>query len=92
MLPYLKQHFGTLFVSRSTVDTLDRMVARSSAELGQNTLSIGWQNGEYVRHVALDAQVQAEIDQLSDLKAKILAENKLKTSFCRMTCHLKRSR
>lgn len=74
ILPQLKQHFGTLFVSRSTIDMLEGMIASARAELGQNTMSISWENGHYVRHTASDAGLQADIDWLADVRTKLIAD------------------
>jgi tetratricopeptide (TPR) repeat protein len=73
ILPFLKEYFGTLYLSRSAIDVLDRMIAKARAELGQDTMSISWQNGEYVRRTATDADLQADIDWLTDLRTKLLA-------------------
>lgn len=74
ILPFLKQYFGTLYVSRSAIDVLDRMIAKARAELGQDSMSISWQSGEYVRQIATDADLQTDIDWLTDLRTKLLAD------------------
>lgn len=81
LLPTLKAHFGELFLSRTTINLIDNILARQNEKFGRESMTIAWHNGRYIRDVADPAELQQNIERLAALKADLLAHTTVRTDF-----------
>lgn len=67
----LRSWFGTLRVARSTVDEIDVIIARASADLGRGSISVGFSDGQYVKQEVTDEFLQQQLKVLDTIKERI---------------------
>lgn len=71
-LKFLTEWFGAIAISQSTIDQIDRMIAKDSYSRGQQNMSVGWHNGQFVRTEITDTFIDEQISALNEIKAKLI--------------------
>ena len=79
VLHVLKQWFGTLSVPQSTIQKIDHLIAKEEAGLGQKGMSVGWHNGQFLRHDIDDDHIRRQIRALNEVKASLLLHCEIAT-------------
>jgi hypothetical protein len=73
ILPNLRNWFGELFVPASTIALFDHLVDDETNKLAQTSMSIGWHNGQFVRHTPTDDEIQRTMAALQSTRDRIIA-------------------
>lgn len=71
-LELLRTWFGTVTVAQSSVDKIDDLIFQERSGLGHKMMTVGWEDGQFVRQDITDDYIRAQIDALQSIKAQIL--------------------
>jgi hypothetical protein len=64
VLDLLKSWFGTLITPSSTIASIDRVISREEESLGQESMSVAWRDGQFIRVEATDEFTRQQIEAL----------------------------
>jgi tetratricopeptide (TPR) repeat protein len=73
VLDLLKTWFGKLTTPSSTIASIDRLIRREEDSLGQESMSVAWRDGQFIRVDATDEFARQQIEVLEKLRADIIA-------------------
>jgi hypothetical protein len=73
ILGVLKAWFGALSTPSSTIASIDRLIRREEEVLGQQSMSIGMRDGQFIKFEATDEITRQQIVILQKLKDDIVA-------------------
>jgi cellulose synthase operon protein C len=73
VLDLLNTWFGRLTTPSSTIASIDRLIRREEKSLGQESMSVAWRDGQFIRVEATDEFTRQQIEVLQKLEAGIVA-------------------
>ena len=71
LLPALAEHFGILVVARSTIDEITEWRELQAMTVGRETMQLGYEGDQAVRHIQTAVDNQQRLDSLDALLAAI---------------------
>lgn len=74
ILDILKSWFGRLLTPQSTIDEIDRLIAREEEGIGRRQMTVGWQDGQFVRQEVTDEFIERQIAALTAIKKGIISQ------------------
>ena len=72
ILDILKAWFGNVFIPQSVIDVIDNLIEKERDGLGRGMITVGWENGQFVKQDVTDDLVHQQIAAIEKLKADIL--------------------
>ena len=73
ILDILKAWFGRLITPQSTIEAIDRLMAREEEGRGQRMMTVGWHNGQFLKQEITDDFIDQQVKALRTIRESILA-------------------
>ena len=73
VLDILKSWFGRLVTPQSTAEAIDHLIARQEEGRGQQTMTVGWHKGQFIRREITDEFIDQQVAALRTIKETIFA-------------------
>jgi predicted nucleic acid-binding protein len=72
ILDILKSWFGRVLIPQAVIEAIDALIEKERDNIGRQMMTVGWRDGQYVRHESTDEFVHQQIADLEKLKSEIV--------------------